>query len=77
MMKQMIKVLKKISVVKVVLTMLSAVLFTGYAYSQKPVDASMKGELVDSISSLYEDWSTVSISGKLKMEGRRRCARPS
>lgn len=65
----MIKVLKKISVVKVVLTMLFAVLFTGYAYSQKPVDASMKGELVDSISSLYEDWSTVSISGKLKMEG--------
>ena len=65
----MIKVVKNLLVVRVTLTMLFAVFFSGYAFPQAPVDDPVKGELVDSISSLYKDWNTVSISGKLRMAG--------
>ncbi len=60
---------KNLFVVRFVLTILLAVPFAGYAYAQEPADASVRAELVDSISSAYVDWSSVSISGKLKMEG--------
>lgn len=41
----------------------------GSCLAQTAVDSEKKVEIVDSISSGWDDWSEVSISGKLKMDG--------
>lgn len=65
----MVKVVKRLLAFRLIMAMSLVALFAGSVYSREPVDNSKRGEVVDSISSSYVDWNTVSISGKLRMEG--------
>ena len=54
----------------IILAILSWILaFNQHAWAQSPVAPDIKGIAIDSITAGWNDWTTVSISGKFKMAG--------